>query len=309
MSIGGIGGIGGGTILSIGHGLGVAVGLLATASVAGLLTVTPPRSVGLVTNGAEAPGPDRGIEVLAAGSETALDPGSPSPGSVTSSVTSSVAPTATTATSSPSTPRAAAGPVRKEAAPTVTTAPATTPGATGPVAVDTGVWVSRGGGPLQRISSEPGWVPLAWSPDSRSVAIARRGEIVLVDPVTGSRRPALLEANMAVERVAWSPNGRSLAVLLAGLPGPSKLVTVDLATRRQEQHGQISGGTNIAFTPGGCLAFGGSLATRTDIDNSGIVVGCPGQPSASSRARSAPPCKPCSPGWATCTPGTPATSR
>lgn len=265
-------GIGGRSILRVNRALGLAVGLLAASSTVALATVQNRGPEAVLTTGGEAPAPDARPEVLATGGDApppdltapaAADaPAAPDAGGTTS--------TAGPGTTGPAGPGSAT--TRPPTKPTVPTPPAAPAGPGGPVAVDTGLWVSKGNAPLRSVSSEAGWTPMAWSPDSRSVAMARRGEVVLLDPVSGARKAVVNPPNMAAVKAAFSPNGRSLAVVFHGLPGPATLSVVDLPTGAVAQLQPRGDAPAIGYTADGCLAYAG-VGTAT-----GITVACPGQP-------------------------------
>ncbi len=138
----------------------------------------------------------------------------------------------------------------------------------------TGLWVADGQGPLRAISPDGGWTLLAWSPGSDRVAAALGDEVVLFEPGAGSRRQLLRRAGLVALRGAWSPDARSVAVLLSDrASGRTQVSVVDVATGSTADIPLLNPMTNLAYTPDGCLAFSDSIDGAT-----GIALHCPGQP-------------------------------
>ena len=252
------------------------MGLLAAASVAGLVIVPSGGSVALVTRG----GAEGAAAVLSASEsagDVAVEPGSattnPSPATVPPSGVAAPGPSA-----APNPAAATRGPAPRSS---WAVAPAAATGAAGgapapairPTTIDTGLWAGESAGPLRLLSPEPGWTPLAWSPDSREVAAARGGDVVVFEPGSGSRRRLLSRPGMTAARGASSPDGRSLAVILSDPSSTSpRLEVVDVASGAATQVPLRNSMTNLAYTPSGCLAVADTINGR-----SGIALHCPGQ--------------------------------
>jgi hypothetical protein len=240
--------------------LGWPVGLLAALSVAALLVV-PAESVALVTGGGAA---TTGLEaepdahVLAGVASAEVPPPVP-PSSTTLAATRSTAPPPAAAAGSPRSSPTAAAPKPPAAPPS-------------PAVIDTGLWLGEAGGPVRQLASEADWSPLAWSPDSRAVALARRGAVVLLDPVTATRRQVLDRPGATVLRGAWSPEGRTLAVLVLSGTKPS-IAVVDVASGVVTEVAATNAMTGLGYSPAGCLAFADSSQGQA-----GIAQLCPGQP-------------------------------
>ncbi len=140
--------------------------------------------------------------------------------------------------------------------------------------LDTGLWISDGQGALRLMSPEQGWVPLAWAPNSTEVAVGRGDSLWLFTASSGSRRQLLSRPGMTVTRGAWSPDGRSVAVLLSDPASyRPRLYVIGVADGAVTEVPVLNLMTNLAYTPNGCLALADSIDGTT-----GISLTCPGQP-------------------------------
>jgi WD40 repeat protein/DNA-binding SARP family transcriptional activator len=90
---------------------------------------------------------------------------------------------------------------------------------------------------------------LAFSPDGRTLAISgrRRGEILLIDPVTGKRRRTLSGHTPEVGALSFSHDGAALA----STDEDGTVIVWDLATGRAREtlRGHAAGVTGLAFSP------------------------------------------------------------
>lgn len=125
----------------------------------------------------------------------------------------------------------------------------------------------EGGAPL-RLTSSPEWEGApAWSPRGPEIAFLRGSDVYLISPLGGPARK-LTAAQGAY--LAWTPDGRSLAIMDRAVPGaPAHLSLVSIATGEMQRltsppsHGP--GDCCPAFSPDGrTLAFvrGGSLCVQ-----------------------------------------------
>ncbi len=241
------------------------VAILLAAALVGLLVVPPGRSVEVVTDegtrraNALSSAPDSGMQddpQIADSPVTAVPPSAAAPETDAAAAAPKTSPSGQRASTSTITP----------------TAPHPAAPATVRQTIDTGLWISDGAAPLRPIAAESGWKPLAWSPESNSVAVARGGDVLVFDAGTGGRRPLISRPGLIALRGAWSPDGRSLAVQFTGVPSPT-LYVVDVATGGTTEIPMHNLMSNLAYTPTGCLAFGDSFDGET-----GIALYCPSEP-------------------------------
>ncbi len=175
------------------------VAILLAASLAGLLVVPRARSVAVVTEGGT-----RRANALSSVPDSGLQD---DPQTAASIPTATVIPN----TAAPSNDAAApkSSPSGQDASTSTITPTAPRPAAPATVrqTIDTGLWISDGG-----------WKPLAWSPESSSVAVARGGDVLVFDAGTGARRPLI--SGPRPDRPAGEPGRRMAARWPSSSPAP-----------------------------------------------------------------------------------------
>jgi hypothetical protein len=118
--------------------------------------------------------------------------------------------------------------------------------------------------------SEADFTGPRWSPDGRSIAVARRREgiyeIVVVDPATGAVKPIVARRDARLVTPAWTPDGHT--VLFAANVGdaPFNVYAADLSTGLVRQVTDTIGGAQFpSLSAEGTLTFVGYTTDGYDV--------------------------------------------
>ncbi|HEV3143999.1 MAG TPA: WD40 repeat domain-containing protein [Gemmataceae bacterium] len=104
-------------------------------------------------------------------------------------------------------------------------------------------------------AAPPPVTALAYRPDGKQLAVAQRGEVLLIDPGTGKLADRIADQTQQVTALAWSPHGNWLAVA-SGLPGKS----ADVRLYATPPSNQV-----IPRTPRQMLDGAGFMAAHSDL--------------------------------------------
>ena len=129
------------------------------------------------------------------------------------------------------------------------------------------VWESREGAYVGSIALlTDGSFPMAWSPDSRELAVAQGGDLFLWQPVTRQQR--VVETDLRAESLAWSPDGAWLA-LDGHRRDAALIILVDALSGELQMelpgHGGHGGNAgwaatgNVSWSPDGAFLAAGAM--------------------------------------------------